>query len=208
MVVALAVRRLGLGVPQAAAHFVVPQAFVTDALRTLDGVLTRIGASAVHAPIGPLLARMTGEWERFERPVHEGVTVADVQRAVARVFGISIADLISPRKSRDLVTPRHIAIYLARRFTLGSMPSIGRAFGGRHHTTAINAVERIEPFGKAVAARLPLDATLPDWARALRDEMTNDCRDASAGGAAAVSSSVRAGSPAIKSQTGSRQSQT
>lgn len=67
-----------------------------------------------------------------------------IQRAVLREFpNITIADLKSARKTAVCVRPRQIAMYLAKQMTGGSMPNIGRRFGGRDHTTVIHAVRKI-----------------------------------------------------------------
>lgn len=68
------------------------------------------------------------------------ILISQIQRSVAAHFGIKVTDLISARRTRDLIIPRHIAIYLAKEMTPRSLPAIGRAFGGRDHTTALNAI--------------------------------------------------------------------
>lgn len=72
------------------------------------------------------------------------IMVADIQAAVARHFGITVIDLISERRAVAIARPRQIAMYLAKRLTLRSLPDIGRRFGDRDHSTVIHAVRRIE----------------------------------------------------------------
>ena len=64
--------------------------------------------------------------------------------AVAETYGFDIEEIIGPRRARPLVTARHVAMYLVRTLTDFSYPAIGRVFGGRDHTTCINACEKIE----------------------------------------------------------------
>jgi chromosomal replication initiator protein len=57
---------------------------------------------------------------------------------------VSRADLLSSRRTANVVRPRQIAMYLAKTLTLRSLPEIGRRFGGRDHTTVLHAVRKIE----------------------------------------------------------------
>ena len=63
---------------------------------------------------------------------------------VARQYNVSRADLLSSRRTANVVRPRQIAMYLAKTLTLRSLPEIGRRFGGRDHTTVLHAVRKIE----------------------------------------------------------------
>ena len=72
------------------------------------------------------------------------IRIEDIQRIVARHFNVSKADLLSSRRTRTIVRPRQIAMYLAKMLTPRSLPEIGRRFGGRDHTTVLHAVRKIE----------------------------------------------------------------
>jgi chromosomal replication initiator protein len=72
------------------------------------------------------------------------VKIEDIQRIVARQYNVSRADLLSSRRTANVVRPRQIAMYLAKALTLRSLPEIGRRFGGRDHTTVLHAVRKIE----------------------------------------------------------------
>lgn len=76
--------------------------------------------------------------------VAEVPSVAAIQYSVARFFSVTRADILSARRTANVVLPRHIAVYLAKHLTPFSYPAIGRFFGGRDHTSAIHAVRRIE----------------------------------------------------------------
>ena len=72
------------------------------------------------------------------------VRIEDIQKVVARQFNVSKNDLLSNRRTRVIVRPRQIAMYLAKTMTPRSLPEIGRRFGGRDHTTVLHAVRKIE----------------------------------------------------------------
>jgi len=72
------------------------------------------------------------------------IRIEEIQRVVARHYNISKQDLLSNRRTRSIVKPRQVAMYLAKMMTLRSLPEIGRRFGGRDHTTVLHAVRKIE----------------------------------------------------------------
>jgi chromosomal replication initiator protein len=72
------------------------------------------------------------------------VRVEDIQRVVARHYNVPRTDLLSNRRTRMIVRPRQVAMYLAKMMTPRSLPEIGRRFGGRDHTTVLHAVRKIE----------------------------------------------------------------
>jgi len=90
------------------------------------------------------------------------ISIDRVQRAVAAEYGVTRLDLISSRRTADIVRPRQVAIYLAREMTPRSLPEIARRFGGRDHTTALHAHRKI---GGLVAAD-PEMATHIDYLKA------------------------------------------
>ncbi len=72
------------------------------------------------------------------------VRIEDIQRVVAKHYNVSRQELVSNRRTRVIVKPRQIAMYLAKTLTPRSFPEIGRRFGGRDHTTVLHAVRKIE----------------------------------------------------------------
>lgn len=72
------------------------------------------------------------------------IRIEDIQRAVSRHYNVSRTELLSNRRTRTIVRPRQIAMYLAKMLTPRSLPEIGRRFGGRDHTTVLHAVRKIE----------------------------------------------------------------
>ena len=67
-------------------------------------------------------------------------TIAEIKLAVAERFGLTVRDLESDRRARYVARPRQLAMFLARTMTHHSLPVIGRAFGGRDHTTVMHAI--------------------------------------------------------------------
>ena len=72
------------------------------------------------------------------------VTIEDIQKIVCQNYKISKVEMLSPRRSRYLVRPRQIAMYLTKNLTSKSLPEIGREFSNRDHTTVIHSVKAIE----------------------------------------------------------------
>ena len=72
------------------------------------------------------------------------VKIDDILKVVGRHFNVAKADLLSPRRSRTVVVPRQIGMYLAKKLTSRSLPEIGRRFGGRDHSTVLHAVRKID----------------------------------------------------------------
>jgi len=118
---------------------------VTHNGRDLEGALNRLLACSklTGQPITMDLAER--EMRDLIRPGdHKRVRIEDIQRIVARHYNVSRGDLLSARRTANVVRPRQIAMYLAKTMTLRSLPEIGRRFGGRDHTTVLHAVRKIE----------------------------------------------------------------
>ncbi len=77
------------------------------------------------------------------------VRIEDIQRIVARHYNVSKTELLSNRRTRTIVKPRQVAMYLSKVLTPRSLPEIGRRFGGRDHTTVLHAVRKIEDLSGA-----------------------------------------------------------
>lgn len=71
-------------------------------------------------------------------------SIERIQYATARHFNVSRIDILSGRRTTNIVHPRQIAVFLAKTLTLRSLPEIGRRFGGRDHTTVIHSIRKIE----------------------------------------------------------------
>src|SRR5262245_24664477 len=118
---------------------------VTHNGRDLDGALNRLLAhnKLTGHPVTMEMAECAvRDLVRPQDP--KRVKIEDIQRTVARQYNVSRADLLSSRRTANVVRPRQIAMYLAKTLTLRSLPEIGRRFGGRDHTTVLHAVRKIE----------------------------------------------------------------
>ena len=117
---------------------------VTSNLRVLEGALTRLlaFASLTGRPMTPDLACdcLADVLRASDRRLDMDV----IQARVAEHYGLSINDLLGPRRARAVARPRQVAMYLAKTLTERSLPEIGRCFGGRDHTTVMHGVRRIE----------------------------------------------------------------
>ena len=118
---------------------------VTHNGRDLEGAINRLLAHNKLTSQPVTLEMAEREMRDLIRPAEpKRVRIEDIQRIVARQYNVSRADLLSSRRTANVVRPRQVAMYLAKILTLRSLPEIGRRFGGRDHTTVLHAVRKIE----------------------------------------------------------------
>ena len=118
---------------------------VTHNGRDLEGALNRLLAHSKLTGQPVTLEMAEREIRDLIRPQEpKRIKIEEIQRIVARQYNVSRADLLSSRRTANVVRPRQVAMYLAKQLTLRSMPEIGRRFGGRDHTTVLHAVRKIE----------------------------------------------------------------
>lgn len=133
----------GFHVPQDVISYVA-RTIVTNG-RDLEGAVNRLLAHATlnGAPLSVEIAETAiRDLVRTQDP--RRVKIDDIQKLVASHYNISRADILSSRRTANVVRPRQIAMYLSKVLTLRSLPEIGRRFGGRDHTTVLHAVRKIE----------------------------------------------------------------
>jgi len=122
---------------------------VASSGRDLEGALNRLIAhnQLTNQPITQEMAEMTlRDLVRSSEP--RRVKIEDIQRVVSKHYNVTKADLLSARRTRTIVRPRQIAMYLAKVMTPRSLPEIGRRFGNRDHTTVLHAVRKIEEMAR------------------------------------------------------------
>ncbi len=118
---------------------------VTHNGRDLEGALNRLLAHSKLTSQPITLEMAEREIRDLIRPQEpKRIKIEEIQRIVARQYNVSRADLLSSRRTANVVRPRQVAMYLAKLLTLRSLPEIGRRFGGRDHTTVLHAVRKIE----------------------------------------------------------------
>jgi chromosomal replication initiator protein len=118
---------------------------VTTNIRELHGALTRVVSYAAFRG-ADVTIDITKEALRdiVPQPYQHAVTVEMIQAEVAKQFGLHVNDLRGNRRTQDVAHARQIAMYLSRSLTETSLPQIGTRFGGRHHTTVLYAVDKVE----------------------------------------------------------------
>jgi chromosomal replication initiator protein len=117
---------------------------VQSNIRELEGALIRVAAfsSLQRAPADTAMAEAVLK-DLFPDGRDREVSVQLIMEEVADHFSLTVDDLCSPSRSRQLVTARQLAMYLTRELTELSLPRIGKAFGGRDHTTVMHATKKI-----------------------------------------------------------------
>ena len=113
-------------------------------IREIEGSLTRIlafgalsGREMTLDLAHEVLSDLWGEDERV-------ITIEHIQRKTAEFFQLKLSDLRARNRTRAIAFPRQIAMYLSRQLTHASLAEIGRAFGGKDHTTVLHAVEKLQ----------------------------------------------------------------
>jgi chromosomal replication initiator protein len=113
-------------------------------IRELEGSLTRViafcaltGREMTVELAQEVLADLWGEEERI-------ITIDQVQRKVCDFFSVKLSDLKAKNRTKAVAFPRQVAMYLARHLTHASLAEIGRAFGGKDHTTVLHGVDKIQ----------------------------------------------------------------
>jgi chromosomal replication initiator protein len=118
---------------------------VTANIRELYGALTRtVSYASIHGSEVTLDIAKEALKDILPEPYAHPVTIEMVQAEVARQFGMHVNDLRSDRRTQDVAYARQLAMYLSRELTEASLPQIGDKFGGRHHSTVIYAVDKIQ----------------------------------------------------------------
>ena len=134
---------IGVSIPDDVAMFIASR--VKSNVRELEGSLIRLIAisSLRGEPISKNLAQ--DAIRNIAKEEESGViTLQQIQKLVAATYKLSVDELLSKNNARNISHPRQIAMYLCKNLTKHSYPEIGRAFGGKHHTTVIHSVEKIE----------------------------------------------------------------
>jgi chromosomal replication initiator protein len=143
----LAQQRFGVHFPPAVIDYIAR--IVVSHGRDLDGAVNRLVAAnqLTQEPVSVTLAERTLADLIRAREAHR-VRIEDILRIVSRHYKVPRNELLSSRRSRDVVRPRQIAMYLAKSLTSRSLPEIGRRFGGRDHTTVLHSVRKVEQMMK------------------------------------------------------------
>jgi chromosomal replication initiator protein len=133
---------LGINLPEDVAFFVGRR--IRSNIRDLEGSLRRLAANSQFTG-KPINLEFTKDALRDMLAAQDKqVTIENIQKKVAEYYKIRAADLLSSKRSRSIARPRQIAMALAKELTKHSLPEIGKAFGGRDHTTVLHATRRVK----------------------------------------------------------------
>ena len=114
-------------------------------IRELEGALVRVQAfSAIQQSdiTTSLAADALKSMVKVDKK--ENLSIPTIQQKVCKHFGITLAEMKGKKRTKHIVVPRQVAMYLSREYTTSSLPKIGKEFGGKDHTTVIHAHEKIQ----------------------------------------------------------------
>src|SRR5579859_7167616 len=113
-------------------------------VRELEGALVKLIAfsSLTGAPINMQMAQQV--LKHLVHTQERRVSIDSIQKVVADHFVLKQAQLKEKSNTRTIAYPRQIAMYMVKEMTSASLPEIGRSFGGKHHTTVLNSIHKIE----------------------------------------------------------------
>ena len=133
----------GVNLPDEVAFFIAGK--VKHNIRELEGSLVRLVAisSLRGLPISKMLAQDAIR-NIVDSDQPEGITMERICKAVAAQYKLTVEELKSKNNARQIAVPRQVAMYLCKRLTKHSFPEVGREFGGKHHTTVMHSVEKID----------------------------------------------------------------
>lgn len=140
----------GVVLPDDVAQFIASH--ISRSVREMEGALTRLVA---HSTLTgrPLTVPYAEEVLRDLLPVRQALSIEQVQKVVAKFYGLTVEDLVGTKRLRPIARARAVAMYFCRKLLAdASFPAIGQGFGGKHHTTVMSAVEKVGQERKANAA--------------------------------------------------------
>ena len=113
-------------------------------VRELEGALVRLIAWCSLHGVECTLPTAQQCLKQFIDTQVRKITIEAIQRTTAEHFGMRVSELKQKNNSRQIVVPRQIAMYLCKQMTEASLPEIGRQFGGKHHTTVMHSISKID----------------------------------------------------------------
>jgi chromosomal replication initiator protein len=132
----------GVGLPDNVALFIAGK--IKSNIRELEGSLIRLVAYASLTGREISLALAQDVLRNVLQHDERAVTIEVIQKFVADYYQLKVADLKSRNNSKSIAMPRQIAMYLCKTLTNASLPEIGKSFGGKHHSTVIHSIKKIE----------------------------------------------------------------
>lgn len=113
-------------------------------IRELEGALIRLMAygSLIGTEVNLAMAQQV--LKNIIETQEKKVTIEQIQKAVGEAFGLRAQDLKMRSNSKVIAYPRQVAMFLVKQLTSASLPEIGKQFGGKHHTTVLHSINKIE----------------------------------------------------------------
>ncbi len=131
-----------LPLPDSVAIFIAEK--IKSNIRELEGSLIRLIAYASLTGREVTIGLAQEVLKNLISHEDRALTVDVIQKAVADYYQLKVADLRSRNNSKSVAMPRQIAMYLCKSLTNASLPEIGRGFGGKHHSTVIHSIRKVE----------------------------------------------------------------
>jgi len=132
----------GIALPEDVRNYIATK--TKSNVRELEGALVKLVAYS-EVTGSPITLAMAQQVLKYLIPNGERrITMDSILRAVAEKFGLQASQLKQKTNARQISYPRQIAMYLIKELTQSSLPEIGRMFGGKHHTTVLHSVQKIE----------------------------------------------------------------
>ena len=134
--------RDGIEIPDGVTNFIAEK--VQANIRELEGALNRVVAYSQFISRSITLELAHEVLKNFIQESERKVTISLIQKKVSERFNVKISDMSAKRRTKNVVLPRQVAMFLARELTGHSLPEIGGQFGGRDHTTVLHACAKIK----------------------------------------------------------------
>lgn len=129
-------------------------------IRELEGSLIRLLAYASLTGRDVSMSLVQEVLRDTLRHEERAVTIESIQKFVSEYYRLKVTELKSKNNSKSIALPRQVAMYLCKSLTNASLPEIGKSFGGKHHSTVIHSVRKVNDLRKTDAAFNSLINTL------------------------------------------------
>ena len=139
---------------------------ISSNVRELEGALSRVQAFAQLKKQQITENLVNESLKNLNLSSKPKVTINVIQKKVAKYFNIDIEDLKGKKRSKEIVIPRQIAMFLARELTNASLPKIGKSFGGKDHTTVLHACDKI-------SKQIDINYQINEDIKKLKEEIAN-----------------------------------
>lgn len=121
---------------------------VKSNIRELEGALIRLSAFSSLSGAEITLPMAQDTLRDLFNPEDKPISIEMIQKTISDYYGLRVQELKSKNNSRAITVPRQICMYICKQITGASLPQIGREFGGKHHTTVLHSVSKIEQLRK------------------------------------------------------------